>query len=105
MPRETVLLQNGNTEAKGLVAIVMLTLRKMMQEKPIVLYELVMLCRDRDHTLWGQTGTELMDYDLVQRDGTVHSSIRNIVLSGTEGDGLELSIKNPIQQPAQGQTP
>ncbi len=99
---ETVTLKNGAEEALPLVNVTMFGLRNLMTEKPIVLYELAQLCRNPKHQPWGQTGEDLLALSLVGKanDGwQVHDSIRNIVLSAVEGDGLELTLGNPIAAP------
>ena len=98
-PIETVKLKNGTEEARPMVAVTMFALNGLMEEgKVIVLYELVQLCRNRDHVPWGKTGEDLKALSLIEnRDGWhVHDSIRNIVLSAAKGEGLEMSIGNPV---------
>ena len=93
---ETVTLKNGTEEAKPLVAVMMLTLEHLFEEDPIAAYELVMLCRNKDHVLFGNTGATLKDLSLVERDGRVCQSIRNVVLSAVVGDGLDMILQSPV---------
>jgi hypothetical protein len=95
---ETVLLKNGAEEVMPLVATVMLVLERLVEEQPVVFYELVMVCRDPHHTPWGQTGGELKARELMSPDGHIHNSIRNIVLSAVEGDGLGMQLVNPMSK-------
>jgi hypothetical protein len=93
----TVTLKNGSEEVQPLVTATMLSLRSLVQDKPIVFYELVMKCRDRNHRFFGSSGQTLTDLGLVEADGGIHESIRNIVLSATEGEGLEMTLGSPIK--------
>lgn len=93
---ECVTLKNGQEEARPLVVATMMALRSLMAEEPIVLYELVMKCRDRDHRFFGNTGERLQELALAQPDGSIHGSIRNIVLSATSGEGLDLVLHSPV---------
>ncbi len=93
---ETIKLKNGAVEAKPLVVVMMLSLKHLMDEKPIAFYELVMKCRDPEHKFFGATGQDLQKLNLVGPDGTIHSSVRNIVLSATSGEGLVLKLHSPI---------
>lgn len=96
---EVVTLKNGTEEARPLIGVMMLTLQRLWAEKPTVLYELVQLCRDREHELWGSTSEDLLALSLIEKtnDGfRVHDSIRNIVLSAIEGEGLEMKLGNPV---------
>jgi len=94
---ETVRLKNGTEEAKQLVVITIAQLKELMSSEPIAFYELVMLCRDRDHELFGNAGEKLEKSGLLQREGVVHDSIRNIVVSAVEGDMLNMRITSPIK--------
>lgn len=67
--------------------------------KGMIFYELVQLCRDRNHKLFGNTGEQLHNWGLIERHGDsfqVHDATRDIVLSASEGDGLEMTLGNPI---------
>ena len=89
---EVIKLKNGSEEAKGLVTITMLSLESLLKENPIAFYEFTMKCRDRQHTLFGNTEEVLRDLALLEQRGSVHESIRNIVLSAVEGEGLDMKV-------------
>ena len=93
----TVKLRNGAEEFKPLVAVTMMSLKSVMESNPIAFYELACLARDRDHKLFGNTGEVLQARALVSAEGTMHDSIRNIVLSAVEGDMLEMTLRSPIE--------
>ncbi len=95
-------LKNGAQEAQSLVEVIMLSLQHLIQDNPIVFYELVMKCRDRSHQFWGDTGKSLKELNLVGpgADDAIHESICNIVLSATEGDGLDMKLVSPIATPS-----
>lgn len=96
--KETVLLKNGTEELKSLVLITMFALNKLMDDKAMVVYELVQLCRDENHSLWGQACEDLQSLFRVQKTENgwlVNDSIRNIVLSAVTGEGSEMTIGNP----------
>ena len=92
---ETVVLKNGATEALSLVSITMFSLSNLLKQKPMCFYELVMKCRDKEHKIWGNLAVDLKELSLIQRDENVHSSIKNIVLSAVEGEGLNMTIGDP----------
>lgn len=95
---KAVTLKNGSEEANVLVTVTMMSLRRLMKEKPIIFYELVMKCRDSNHQFFGKDCQDLERLNLVQPDGRVHDSIRNIVLSAAIGDGLEMRLGSPIKE-------
>ncbi|MEX1112326.1 MAG: hypothetical protein WEC84_02580 [Candidatus Andersenbacteria bacterium] len=95
---ETVTLKSGAVEAKPAVMATMMSLKHLFESEPIVAYELVMKCRDRNHQFFGNTVDKLKQLSLVQPDGNVHDTIRNIVVSAAQGDGLDMSLGSPIKQ-------
>jgi hypothetical protein len=95
---EVVKLKNGSEEVKPLVMATMMSIRKLMAGLPGALdaYELVELCRDRNHKMFGNSQKSLQKLGLIEASGSVHDSVRNVVLSAAVGDGLELHFENPI---------
>ena len=98
----TFLLKNGSTEAKGLVAAVMMTLDKLMVTKPIVIYEITMLCRDPNHKPFGNCGEDLVMNELAVREAggkwKVDQSIQNIVLSAVRGEEMQdITLGSPVK--------
>ncbi len=105
---ETVKLRNGTEEARPLVAVVRMSLEKLLKDKPIVLYELVEICRDPKHVPWGIAGDDLVALNLIGRTQerpqlgpvevryTVHQSIRNIVLACVEGEDMDMRSVSPV---------
>ena len=93
MTIKTVILKNGAEEALQLVHVAMVSLKKLINDEPIVFYELVMCCRDRNHVPFGNTAEKLQARALFP----IHDSIRNVVLSSVVGDGLDMALGNPYQ--------
>lgn len=90
-------LKNGSEEFPALVKVTWMSMMDLLESHPIALVELVSLCRDRDHELFGNTAVELQGLALVDPGGSVHRSIRNIVLSAVEGEGLEMRLISPLE--------
>lgn len=97
MQTPTVTLKNGAVEAEPVVVTAMVTLRHLFSTNPIAAYELVMKCRDSQHEFWVGTEQELRKLSLVQPDGNIHDSVRNIVLSAFEGEGLDMTLTSPVK--------
>lgn len=93
----TAKLKNGSEELKSLVLLTMISLRNLIETNPIAFYELVTKCRDDSHRLFGNTVEVLKRFVPTQDErGRVHESIKNIVLSAAEGDGLEMTLGSPF---------
>jgi len=89
-------LRTGKEVPEPNVKVVMISLNGLMTSNPIALYELVMLCRDKKHQLFGNTGEVLKSYALIEPSGQPHDVIRDVVLAATEGEGLELRLVSPV---------
>lgn len=94
---ETVNLKNGTTEALSLVSVVMVSLESLMKTKPMAVYELNEICKDKNHKIFGSLGTDLTELSLLQANGQPHSCIKNVVLSAITGEGLNMTIGSPIK--------
>lgn len=94
---EPLELRTGKYEAEPVVATIMLSIKALVRENPIAFYELASKARDRDHQLVGNTGQLLKERGLLQRDGNLHESARNVVLAATEGEGLSMRLVNPLK--------
>jgi hypothetical protein len=97
MKMKMVRLRNGSEEPEPLVVVTMMSLEKLMQEKPIALYELYQLCLNSGHKLFGNSEEDLGALSLVM-NGQVHNSIRNVVLSAFTGKGLEICLVSPVTE-------
>lgn len=93
---EILTLKNGSQVPEPLVKVTMLLLSTLMERNPIAFYELVMKCRDSKHELLGNTSEVLSDLSLIQSDGCVHDAIRDIMLSASEGKGLDMTLRSPV---------
>lgn len=93
-----ITLANGAEEAVSLVVSTMISIETLLEEKPIVLYELVMKCHDNNHQFFGDCGDDLKSLGLVQSNGSVHESIQNVVLSATRINDMDISVGSPAKQ-------
>ena len=92
-----VKLRNGTTEAKPFVDFVSGLLQKLDNEDPMVFVELVMLCRDSTHELFDNAGKVLKQFNFLRGDETQpHESVRNVVLSAVRGEGISVTLGNPV---------
>jgi len=96
---KTVELKNGAEEAEALVTVTIGSLHHLIETNPIAFYELVQKARDKDHKIiWGNVSSVLKSLALLSENGAMHDSIRNIVLSAAEGDGLDMALVSPIKE-------
>ncbi|OGT46803.1 MAG: hypothetical protein A3E83_03890 [Gammaproteobacteria bacterium RIFCSPHIGHO2_12_FULL_41_20] len=89
-------LKNGSTELDGVVFTVMDNLKSLFHSNPILFYEFVMKCRDSNHTMFGKSNDALKLLGLIEGNNSVHDSVRNIVLSAVEGEGLGMRLGSPV---------
>lgn len=93
---EIVKLKNGSEEALPIVRVTMFSIRSLLQENPIAFCELVMKARDDNHQLFGNTAEVLQQWALLDSRRELHESIRNVILSAVEGEGLNMELTNPV---------
>ena len=94
---ETVTLKNGTVEVKLIVMATLRSLKSLISTDPGTFYELVMVCRDRDHKLFGNAREKLEASKLLQaHESRPHESIRNVILSAVTGDGLDMVLGSPV---------
>lgn len=101
----TVILKNGATEAEPLVNTIMYALKCLFDEKPVAFLELVTKCRDGSHQWFGSAEQICKDYTLIPSDGRIHDSIKNIVLSAIEGEGLGMVLGSPLKSQPEKEKP
>ncbi len=103
MKKETIKLKNGSVELRSGALGVFAIIKKLFKEKPILFYELILLCRDPSHEPWGEIGQDLVEQNLIEQTGddqpkyTVHALIKNVVLSSIEGNDIKnMRLVNPF---------
>lgn len=84
----TVTLRNGAEEHEPTVRAIILNLELLMSQEPIAFYELVCVCRDPGHQIFGNCGTKLQDRDFLDGSGRPFTTVRNVVLSSVAGDDM-----------------
>ncbi len=90
-------LKNGSVEPSAIVLPVTLALTALLDDNVIVFYELVMKARDPNHPFFSPgVEQDLKKTGLLQENGVLNDRIRNIVLSATEGDGLDMHLIDPV---------
>lgn len=95
---DTIILKNGTEEVKSIVTATMMTLENLVEIHPIAAYELNEICKNPGHKLFGNAEDILNKFGLMDSNGKIHSSIKNVVLSAFEGKELEIHLTNPIKQ-------
>ncbi|OHU47354.1 hypothetical protein BKG82_27270 [Mycobacteroides chelonae] len=68
-----------------------LGLRDLLRDNPIAFYELVMLARNPDHELFGNTEEHLTAF--LDGPGNIQTTCKRIILAATYGEGLDLSLR------------
>ena len=93
MINNTIILKNGADEFKPAVVVIMMSLENLFKDAPLVFYDLVMLCRDRDYKVFNLD--KAVALNLVSETKKVHDTIRNVVLSAVTGDKFDMILGSP----------
>ena len=89
-------LKNGAEEVKPLVAVTVMALERVLEDRPFAFYDLVRKVRDSRHEIFAPSMEYLTKRGLLEPNGSVHDSVRNIVLSAVTGEGFDLILGNPV---------
>lgn len=95
-----ITLRNGGTAPAAIVRTTDLTLSHLMGTDPIALIELASAARDPEHVLFGKTGAKLIELAMIegvdsQGRALMRPYMRDIILSATHGEGLEIGLRSP----------
>ena len=101
-PVELIKLKNGSEEVKAAVSTIMISLKALWDQEPVAVIELAEVCRDPDHEIFGgltgQCRKVLVGAALLHKDGSVHATVRHVVLSAVEGEGIDTQLGDPYQR-------
>lgn len=93
---ELAILRNGSEVPKPAVITCLIALRNLMANNPIAFFELVEKARNPHHRLFGNSGEVLRSLALIERDGDLHNTTRDVVLSAISGEGLAMRLGDPF---------
>ena len=88
-------LQNGSEEPSISVAVTMMALKNLIQDDPLSFFELVSKARDRGHEIPPHQTNVLVGLHLMEPEGTLHQTIRNVILSAVTGESLGMTLQDP----------
>jgi hypothetical protein len=100
-PFEAVTLRTGIQEARILVNGTKMSLSELARKGPngmLAVYDLAAKCRDPKYEFFGNAEKILQEAGLVQKDGRIHDSIKNIVLAATDVDGIDFTLVDPLKK-------
>jgi hypothetical protein len=97
MTMEMLELKDGSRVAEPTVRTTLLTLQAVRDAHPLALFEAVQIARDPGHEPFGNLGSVLSGYGLIDADGTMHDDTRHVVLSAARGSALDLTLANPVK--------
>lgn len=90
-PNGSVTLSNGAIENLGLVRATLLSLR-MMQKDPMTFYDAVTLAREPSYKIFQKPQQTMEEYGFINTAGTMHDSIRNIIVCAVKGEDFDMEI-------------
>lgn len=89
-----VTLRNGQTALEPMVSVTFLSLKTLLENDPISFFELVEICRDPSHEMFGNTAETLSSLALIS-NGKPNSIVKTVLLAATEGEGFKLRLVSP----------
>ena len=95
-----ILLRNGATEDSGIVAVVMVTITRMFDSGTtgdhLALYDFASHANDRTYDL-SFTEKTLRERGLLDVNGVMHTSVRNVAASAIVVNGLDPTLRDPAK--------
>lgn len=91
-----VKLKNGSEADISIVVTTMISLEGLINKNPIAFYEFVMKARNPKHDMFGKTQKVVSRLALIDSNGEIHSTVKDIILSAVNGDGLDLKLTSPL---------
>ncbi|OGG60659.1 hypothetical protein A2765_03745 [Candidatus Kaiserbacteria bacterium RIFCSPHIGHO2_01_FULL_56_24] len=105
---EMLALNNGSSEPKTAVIATMMSL-KGLWDKGIpgicAVSDLYERCQNPKHSIANDELKALKDLALIQPNGRVHDTTKNVVLSAITGKSFDIKMGSPIKQMASADTP
>lgn len=108
---EMIKLKNGAEESPVMVATVHMILDSLLEETDnmaenirnvTVFYDIVTACRDPKYmSQISKANMMKLEGLALVKNGRVHDSIKNVVLSSVEGEELEMELVNPVMDAPQ----
>lgn len=92
-----VKLKNGTEMLEGPARGMYAILLRLFEREVIVFVELVARCRDKNHEFFGGTGERLAELKILDHTGQPHGLVKDIILSGVEGEDLAMSFGPPFE--------
>lgn len=98
---EMLRLNNDSSEPKISVATTMMSIRSLWDQGITgicAVSDLYERCRDPNHQIANGELKTLQGLALIQPDGRIHDTIKNVVLSAITGESSDIALGSPIKQ-------
>lgn len=95
-------LTTGKREHAGLVSMVHMALSDAFARDPLMAYDVVMRAREPNYKFFGSAEERAKRLAILDDNGVMHGSVRNIILAAVTGDGLDMQLHSPIKPPELG---
>jgi hypothetical protein len=96
-------LKNGSVQPAPSVATTMKALDHLWGQGVVgltALYDLYERSKNADHRIAEGVLETLKTLALVQPDGSIHDTVRNVVLSAVSGEGIDIAMASPLKETA-----
>ncbi len=97
---QMVALNNGSSEPQPIVVAAYMSLSGLWEEGiagMCAVIDLVSRCNNPRHPIDRQSEEKLRSLALIEPDGKIHGSIKNVVLSAAKGTGLDMTLVSPVK--------
>jgi hypothetical protein len=95
-PLDSVQLRNGVKMPRIAVNVTMMRLKPLIESDYEAFRALVEKSRNPDYQIQAAELEKLSDMALIDADGTVQSTVRDVVLSAAVGEGSAIDLQSPV---------
>ncbi|HUD02610.1 MAG TPA: hypothetical protein VMR46_01130 [Candidatus Paceibacterota bacterium] len=97
---EMLALKNGSSVPKPAVIAIMMSVNSLWEEGlggMCAVIDLVDRCKNPNHKIADDVMLQLKASRLIEPEGRIHEAVKDVVLSATEGEGVEMTIGSPVK--------
>ncbi len=97
---DTLTLRTGVEAVPAVVVAITRDLKSLWKEGQsgrLLVYDLAMRCKNFSHPISKGDEDRLKRLSLIEEDGSVHESTKEIVLASVEGEGADMRLVSPLQ--------
>ena len=91
-------LRTGKIVPDAIITTTIIHLKGLLRDGvagAMMFYDIVTLARDPQYRVFPENLRNLKAHGLLDRNGRIHTDVREVILASVVGDGLDMKLRNP----------